>query len=98
MSFPTHGHFIGDKPSPTYVSWQAMIARCTNPKHPAYHSYGGRGVTICPQWLASFPQFLADVGERPKSLTLDRINPAGNYEPSNVRWADYLVQRQNRRA
>lgn len=99
LSFPIHGHFIGDKPSPTYKSWQAMIARCTNPKHPAFHKYyAGRGVTICDQWLKSFPQFLADVGERPEGMTLDRVDPSGNYEPANVRWADYVTQRKNRRS
>lgn len=99
LSFPVHGHFVGDKPSPTYKSWQAMIARCTNPKHPAFHKYyAGRGVIICDQWLKSFPQFLADVGERPMGKTLDRKDPSGNYEPSNVRWADYVTQRKNRRS
>jgi hypothetical protein len=98
VSRPIHGHFIGDKPSRTYKSWQAMIARCTNPKHPAYEKYyAGQGVTICEQWRNSFEAFLADVGERPEGMTLDRINPSGNYEPGNVRWADYVTQRHNRR-
>jgi hypothetical protein len=78
---PIHGHFIGGKPSPTYKSWQAMIARCTNPKHPHYKDYGGRGITICDAWRGSFPAFLADVGERPLGKTLDRYpNNNGNYE------------------
>lgn len=94
----THGHVVGDKRSPTYKSWQAMIARCTNPKHPAFHYYAGRGVTVCDQWPKSFPQFLADVGERSEGMTLDRIDPYGNYEPSNVRWADSVTQNNNRRS
>ena len=97
MSRPTHGHFIGDKPSPTYKSWQAMIARCTNPKHPHYKHYGGRGIKICEAWLKSFPAFLADVGERPDGLTLDRKDNEGNYEPGNCRWATVLEQNRNRR-
>lgn len=98
QSRPMHGHAVNKTRSPTYKSWQAMIARCTNPKHPAYQRYyAGRGVTVCDQWLKSFPQFLADVGERPEGTTLDRIDPYGNYEPSNVRWADSVTQNNNRR-
>jgi hypothetical protein len=97
LAFPIHGHSTGDGRSPTYKSWQAMIARCTNPKHPAFHNYGGRGVTICRQWLISFPQFLADAGARPPGMTLDRVNPYGNYEPSNIRWADRATQSRNQR-
>lgn len=93
----THGHFVGDKPTPTYKSWQAMIARCTNPKHPQFKHYGGRGIVICPEWRHSFPSFLSDVGERPTGKTLDRINCDGNYEPSNCRWATIAEQNRNRR-
>lgn len=97
MSFPTHGHSKNRDRSLTYKSWQAMIARCTNPKHPAFHYYGGRGITICDEWLADFKTFLRDVGERPEGLTLDRINTNGNYEPNNCRWVDFFTQNRNRR-
>lgn len=94
-----HGHFAGNKPSPTYKSWQAMIARCTNPNHPAYHNYyHGTGITVCERWLNSFEAFLADMGERPEGRTLDRWpNNAGNYEPGNCRWATASEQSLNRR-
>jgi hypothetical protein len=95
--YPTHGHFLDGKPSPTYKSWQAMVARCTNPKHPAYANYGGRGITIHEAWLRSFANFLDDVGLRPDGKTLDRIEPSGNYEPRNVRWSDTRTQGRNRR-
>jgi hypothetical protein len=74
-----------------------MKARCDNIKNPQYKDYGGRGVTYCADW-SEFPAFLRDVGERPfEGATLDRIDNDGNYEPSNVRWADRTTQRRNSR-
>ena len=71
-------------------------ARCLNPKCPAYHRYGGRGITICDEWLTSFDAFLGDVGLRPRGdLTLDRIDTNDGYRPGNVRWADRKTQRTN---
>ena len=96
VKYITHGHFIGDKPSPTYKSWQAMIARCTNPKHPAFHRYGGRGITICREWRESFEAFLADVGERPEGKTLDRKNLNEGYTAANCRWRTPKQQQHNR--
>jgi hypothetical protein len=95
----THGHGsnkIGR--SPTYRSWDGMIQRCTNQNHAAYKNYGGRGITVCAEWLDSFEVFLADIGEKPSvDLSLDRIDNEGNYEPANCRWATAKEQRANRR-
>lgn len=82
----------------TYNSWCAMKERCTNPKNKSYKDYGGRGIKVCDRWLNSFENFLADMGERAKGMTLDRypdIN--GNYEPGNCRWATAEEQGRNKR-
>lgn len=79
-----------------YRAWCKMRGRCKNPREKFYRHYGGRGITICPEW-DSFEQFYADMGDPPEGMTLDRVNPNGNYEPSNCRWADWITQSQNRR-
>jgi transposase-like protein len=101
---PRHGHKTAADPSgtPTYSSWHAMLGRCNNSSHPAFFRYGGRGIKICARWDpaqgGSFENFLADMGERPNGLTLDRVDGDGNYEPDNCRWATPLEQaRQNRK-
>jgi len=79
-----------------HAVWKAMHERCRNPNAHDYRWYGAKGVTVCERWR-SFENFYADMGE-PNGLTLDRIDPAGNYEPSNCRWATWEVQRGNKRA
>ncbi|WP_157900154.1 hypothetical protein [Rhodoferax koreensis] len=80
---------------PIYRAWIAMRQRCENPNNTAYKFYGGKGVKVCPQW-GTFAKFLADVGEPPApGFTLDRINPSGDYEPGNVRWASRFTQATN---
>ena len=79
----------------TYISWYSMKTRCLNKNRKYYYRYGGRGITICPEWLNSFTNFLADMGERPKGKTLDRKDNNGNYCKSNCRWATAKQQRLN---
>lgn len=82
--------------TPTHNSWSSMKARCLNTADDNYKFYGAKGVTVCERWL-NFQAFLQDMGERPEGTSLDRINPFGNYEPNNCRWADLRTQLQNTR-
>lgn len=95
----THGHTRGRRRSPTYISWLSMLARCTYETHPRWPDYGGRGIQVTDRWRGrqGFTNFLADLGERPAGMTLDRINPDGDYEPANCKWSTLIEQRWNRR-
>jgi hypothetical protein len=88
-----HGHTRGGN-SPTYRSWSGIVQRCTNQGHNRWHRYGGRGITVCERWR-DFENFLADMGERPPGKSIDRIDPDGDYEPGNCRWATPKEQRAN---
>lgn len=82
-----------------YRSWQHMKARCYNPNNHNYNYYGGRGIGICENWKDSFIYFITDMGLKPsKDYSLDRIDPNGNYEPSNCKWSTKREQSINRRS
>ena len=82
--------------TPTHTSWVAMRQRCNNANNPSWPNYGGRGIRICQRW-ESFENFYADMGERPDSTSLERIDNDGNYEPTNCRWATKHEQSVNMR-
>lgn len=87
-----------NKKHPLYGTWAAMKRRCNNPNVQAYPWYGGRGIKVCPQWEASFRQFLADVGERPTPQhQLERVDGNQGYQPGNVVWATRREQASNLR-
>ena len=100
ISTTKHGH-SGDR---LYKVWSGMKQRCYNKNNSNYKNYGGRGITVCQEWLDNFMNFYnwaiengydynAEFGE----CTIDRIDVNGNYDPSNCRWVDAIVQSENKR-
>lgn len=69
----------------TFKIWRGMISRCNNIRTASYKYYGGKGIRVCDRWK-SFEYFVEDMGMCPPNLTIDRINPLGNYEPGNCQW------------
>lgn len=93
MSILSHGM----TKTPIYTVWANMKRRCYGVNASHYSDYGGRGIKVCDEWKNSFEAFYKYVGDRPKGMTLDRIDVNGNYEPGNVRWATQQQQVENRR-
>ena len=84
--------------SSEYRIWTAIKQRCTNPKNLAFLNYGGRGITICNEWLNSFEAFYEYMGPRPSPKhEIDRINNDGPYAPGNVRWVTASKNCRNKR-
>ena len=85
----------------THNEWCGMKQRCYNPKSKRYEHYGGRGIQVCDSWKNDFTKFHNDVAKLPHfnepGYTLDRINNDGDYEPMNVRWANDVIQQNNKR-
>ncbi len=82
---------------PLYGTWGNMHSRCKDLDN---ESYGGAGVTVCKRWSGKkgFLNFLSDMGDKPsKEYSIDRINPFGNYEPSNCKWSTPKEQANNKR-
>jgi len=89
--------FHGMHKAPEYVAWVSMLQRCTNPRSPSFHHYGGRGLTVCERWL-KFENFLADIGPRPSpEFSIQRINNDLGYFAANCKWATRKEQASNMR-
>jgi len=85
-----------------YMIWNNMKQRVLNPKRDNYKYYGGRGITICPEWTDKLNGFItfrdwALSNEYADNLVIDRINPDGNYEPSNCRFLTIEESNRNKR-
>lgn len=88
----------GGKGTRLYNIWKNARQRCRNPKNPDFYLYGARGIIFATAWddFATFRAWALDNGYR-DDLTLDRIDPDGDYEPNNCRWATWKEQRHNQR-
>lgn len=86
---------------PVHRTWLGMKARCTDLNNDSYVDYGGRGITVCAEWMTSFEAFYDHVTALPHfgedGRSLDRIDNDRDYEPGNVQWATAEMQRRNQR-
>lgn len=81
----------------TYRVWKNMRARCSTPTDSDYADYGGRGIKVCDEW-EDYPAFLADMGECPEGMSLDRVDVNKGYSADNCRWATAKQQARNKRS
>lgn len=90
---PQHGM----RQTSEYNSWHRMLQRCNNTNYTKYVNYGGRGITVCPEWH-DFRAFFFDMGFKPgPEYSLDRVDNDGNYCKENCRWATKAEQQGNKR-
>ena len=84
---------------PAWAVWHSMKQRCLSSNHQAYHNYGERGITVCPEWLQSFDNFWRDMGPTYlPGMDLDRIDNNQGYSPNNCRWVSRKETNRNKRS
>lgn len=92
----THGMATGSRKHPMYLAWQNMRTRCGNPNRPQWKDYGGRGISVCPEW-GTFSAFASDMGDSwSPGLTLDRKDNDADYSKENCKWSTKAEQQRNK--
>lgn len=93
----------GDRDARLYSVWKDMKKRCENSNCKSYKWYGAKGVSVCTEWhdYKAFKKWAFANGYNQDAkfgeCTIDRIDPFGNYEPSNCRWTTMAEQAKNKR-
>jgi hypothetical protein len=92
-----HGHAKRGKKTAIYLLWRGVVDRCHTPSSKYYRRYGGRGIMVSKSWR-KFENFYADMGDRPKGLTLERKENSKGYSKANCVWATRKEQQNNTRS
>ncbi len=78
--------------------WQSILQRCNNSNNKDYTNYGGRGIKVCEDWLEYINFYnWSMINGYCEGVSIDRVNPDGNYEPTNCRWITNKEQQNNKR-